>query len=499
VAPLLYVHSMQDVVIERPPSVDPYSAPAIPLGKLLRFTPRTSFGHRVKVSGLVTYQRPGKMLVIEEAGQGLLLETREKIAVRPGDVIEAAGFPVMRTYSPVLEDVTYRRLRQGMPPAPNAATAASLLNGTRDAMLVSLEAHLLDSIQQHEERVLFLQADNLAFTAHLAIANWGTVARDSIDSKLRQGSWLRLTGVCIVEDALEEAAQLKPRSIRLVLRSPEDIVVVREPPWWTTKRLVGALVFALAIILAALAWVGMLRRRVRQQTELIGRKREHETLLEERHRIAREFHDTLEQELVGTKMQLDIVADKREEDPEVAAFSLGLARQMVVRSLEEVSGLIWDLRANDLKNGSLAAGLTQLAARVQDLSGMDIQLEVLGGARRLPPLTEHHLLRICQEGLNNAIRHAHARHVRLMLRYEPERVLLQVADDGNGFVLDPQSTGDGHFGIIGMRERTRKIGGELQVQTRPGEGTQITIELFSDSQPGLAPAPNGKGARSDHR
>ena len=109
-----------------------------------------------------------------------------------------------------------------------------------------------------------------------------------------------------------------PESVQILLRSYADIAVIRQPPWWTLARLLWTLGIMSFVILAGLAWVVVLDRRVRQQTQIIQQKVRREGVLEERDRIAREFHDTLEQELAAITIQLGTVEAQFSESPQVA-------------------------------------------------------------------------------------------------------------------------------------------------------------------------------------
>jgi signal transduction histidine kinase len=167
------------------------------------------------------------------------------------------------------------------------------------------------------------------------------------------------------------------------------------------------------IILVSLAWVWVLRRRVRDQTAIIRQQVHREAALEERTRIAREFHDTLEQELVGITMQLDTIQPKLRTNPELAAQSLQVARQMVRRSLTEAHRSVWDLRCPALENGGLAAAFAEVARSMTTESGVRIELKTEGQRIAVPRVAETHLLRIGQEAITNAIKHSGAARIRL--------------------------------------------------------------------------------------
>ena len=175
------------------------------------------------------------------------------------------------------------------------------------------------------------------------------------------------------------------------------------------------------ILLAGLAWVVTLDRRVRQQTRIIQQKVRREGVLEERDRIAREFHDTLEQELAAITIQLDAVEAQLNGSPETARRLLGLARNMARRSLSEARRSVWDLRSHLLENSDLAAALTEMAAPLSAASGVEIAVQSTGAPRKLPAVTEHNLLRIAQEALANALKHSGAKKIVVALNYESSR------------------------------------------------------------------------------
>jgi signal transduction histidine kinase len=477
VAPLLFVNGTNNVDLLEPAPAEPFNAPVRTVRSLLQFDPRAQHGHRVKVHGAVTYHRSGQSVFIRDQGHGLYIQTSESLPVQPGDIIEALGFPVMGPYTPYLRQATYRRVDTGAVPLPVKTDAAKILEGENDADLVVIEAHLLDQMQRGEERILVLEAGNLTFNAHLAATK-----DEPPFVALQNGSRLQLTGICRIHEVAERLSKFAPRSFHLLLRSPRDIAVLKHPPWWTPRRLLWVLLGMTIVFIIALGWVVMLRRRVAEQTQIIRHRLHRETALEERTRIARELHDTLEQELAGIAIQLDAVAAKWSESPQLAGQSLEIVRRMIRRSQAEARRSVWDLRSLALENSDLTTAISEIASQVVKGSLVEIQIVVHGTASRLPGPVENHLLRISQEAVTNASKHGGCKQIRIELNYAQDKVRLCIRDNGRGFDPARANSGSaGHFGLLGMRERADKIGGTLSLQSSIGIGTEILVEVPLDT------------------
>jgi signal transduction histidine kinase/ligand-binding sensor domain-containing protein len=210
-------------------------------------------------------------------------------------------------------------------------------------------------------------------------------------------------------------------------------------------------------------------RQIRQRFSLV---------LEERGRLAREIHDTLAQGFVGISSQLDTVALTLNGHVDVARKHLELARKMVRHSLTEARRSVMDLRASALEGHDLPAALSEAANQWTAGSPVQIRVELEGESRRLPEETEQHLLRIAQEAVTNAVKHAHASQVSIHLEMADRKLSLRVADNGQGFEQDEAfSEVGGHFGLLGMRERAERLGGELHLHSERGQGTEVAVTV----------------------
>jgi signal transduction histidine kinase len=291
---------------------------------------------------------------------------------------------------------------------------------------------------------------------------------------------VRIKAICLVRSGgLWEL----PESMRLLVRSPDDVVVLKAGTWWNLRHTLQLLGITLTALLVVLLWTLVLRRRLQEQMEVVRRKLRSGAVLEERNRIARELHDTLEQELAGITMQLDLAADSFQRSPRVAQQALTIARSMTRHSMREARRSVWDLRCHLLENGDLISALRQAVGPFVMGTQVKVEIAVEGQPRRLTVPVEMNLLRIGQEAVTNAIKHAHAQHITLELLYHPETVCLRVRDDGRGFSADEIAlSGNGHFGLLDMRERAQALGCNLIVKSELDRGTCIEVLVTANTK-----------------
>ncbi len=191
---------------------------------------------------------------------------------------------------------------------------------------------------------------------------------------------------------------------------------------------------------------------------------------EERTRLAREIHDTLAQGLTAIALHIEGALPYLEHDPERARVRLARALAATQQSLEEARRSVLNLRTGLPAGRPLADALGALGRTFTAETGVRVHLDVQADCG-LPLTVETELFRIAQEALANVQAHAAAQQVRLALRRTRRGVSLSIHDDGQGF--DPQAVGQGHHGLIGMRERAGLVGGRLRVQSRSGKGTTV--------------------------
>ncbi|MBI4659888.1 MAG: PAS domain S-box protein [Verrucomicrobia bacterium] len=269
----LYVSGPELIRLETPPPENPFNIPLRQIADLPSLTPERE-AHRVKVHGVVTLQRLGRMLIIEDPTGALEVETRQSEAVPVGDRVEVAGFPAAASPAPILQDAIFRRTGVGRAPIPMEVTAEQASSLDYHGRLVRIRGQLLDRTVRPDSSVLVLQGSGAIFPAF-----FGDLSSEAALKDVREGSLLELTGICLLDPKNSQF----PQTFRILLRSIRDVAVLRSPPWWTSRHAIGAIGGLSAVIVAALAWVALLKRRVRQQTDTIRRRLEAEAALKERY------------------------------------------------------------------------------------------------------------------------------------------------------------------------------------------------------------------------
>ncbi len=242
------------------------------------------------------------------------------------------------------------------------------------------------------------------------------------------------------------------------------------PPFYRTPLFVLAATSCVLLFAGFLYWLHM--HEVRER---------YAAVLAERNRISRDIHDTLSQNLAGIALQLDSVQMQLPDMQGELRRRIEEASHLTRYSLAEARRAILDLRSDELESHGLEEAVPELAGRVAP--ALSTRVQVIGTPRRIHPVAEGNLLRIIQEALTNTVRHAGSCNIELELRYAPDILTVRVRDDGRGF--EPAHSGGansggmhtGHFGLIGMRERAERIGGRLTLESSPGAGTELRVEV----------------------
>jgi signal transduction histidine kinase len=468
-SPMINAHDLTDVEVLEPANTEPFAQPAVPLNRILRGPHPRGWEHRIRVRGTVTAVRPGTAFFLQDETRGIQVFISQDLNPEVGEVVDVVGFAEPGAFSPVLRDAEWRPTGAKSVSTPLRLTPAEALK--RDGWLLTVEGELLAIAAAEGETVLTLGDDLGRFRVRVP---------GSLTKSWRSGSRLAATGVCLAEVGDWESLLTlrRPQNFVLLARGPSDIVQVRAGPWWTPTRIVWVLIGVGAALGVTLGVVWLQARRRLQET---ARARESaqaqfKAVIGERTRLARELHDTLAQGLAAISTQLEVISDRLASSPQEVRRHLDLARQLTRNYLEEARRAVWDLRAQTLEECGLAGALQRLGRQLVQGSALVFECHTKGDVRTLPADVENNLLRMGQEAISNAVRHAGASHLTLLLEYKPDRVLLRIEDDGLGFELSqaPLISRSG-FGLTGLRERAEAMHAQLTINSAPGQGTCIEI------------------------
>lgn len=472
-SPVLQVPRGVPVQIDKLSPTDPYAASVRSSVSLLQYSHDIPYGHRIHVHGVVTRAQPGSLVWIRDESSGLRIQVRQTDDLQPGDELDVLGFPGYGSSTPVLEDAIYRKVKTLAPPAPLMLTNFSDAYDHQDD-LISITAKLTDVQPVLNGLALTLEQDGSVCKAILKLP-----LNSSSQPDWQPGSLVRVAGICdvIYDDSRPVMGIWHPQSFQILLRSPADLTVLRTPPWWTAEHVVlllGMVTAALLLISGAVMLVA--RRRLNEQTHRRAMaEAEFSAILAERNRLAREIHDTLAQGLTATSVQLQLVKINANSASNTTNHHLDLAQQLVRDSLEEARNSIWNMRPQVLETGDLVSALKNILEQLSAGVVTKTHFEVIGRQRRLPAIIENNVLRLGQEAITNALKHAQAKQISMRLEFGAKQFSLTVTDDGRGFDPANPPASEGGFGLVGMSERAQELNGKLKIHSALDRGTEINL------------------------
>jgi diguanylate cyclase (GGDEF)-like protein len=333
-----------EIEVIEPAVPNPFEMEQTPVRSLLTFSDHSQYGHRVKVGGTVTLVEPG-VLYLQDASGGVELRG-DTNSIHVGDHVDSVGYPTLvGRYSPVMTDSEFRSRGHEALVVPKSTTAESILDGHDDSMLVTIEGKLLTALEEPGRKSLLIQSGVRTFTAQLDTTDAGSTLW-----QLREGSELRLTGICSTKvnaSQLYRLVEENPSEFQILLRSPQDLVVIKPPPFWNLQRTFALMVVLALFILLTLIWVSRLRRRVHIQVAALQRAAE----------TARAVRD------LSHAMQN--VSKEERFDTEVSVQGSEDISQLVVG----FNSMIGELRLRGLAKQKAEAKLQQMAL-IDELTGL---------------------------------------------------------------------------------------------------------------------------------
>ena len=488
------------IEILQPAPKDPFDVPL--LGKMRRT-------YAVLISGMERRRVTGRVIAVWH-GDRVLLQTYDKHIVRIdlaernppeyGTDIEAVGNPETDLYRLNLSRAIWRpspspssdRAGSPYPPQkPETVSMSQLLTDGQGRAAVQVKYHgqpicikgIVRSLPApgHPHDRLGLECDRRIVPIDASAC---PAALDGVEI----GCVMEASGICLIETENWRPNAPFPHidGFAVIVRTPEDVRIIARPPWWTPKRLMAVI----GVLLAALAGIFIWNRSLNRLAERRGRELTEESVAHiaadmkvgERTRLAIELHDALSQNLTGVSLEI-ATASKLAAMPSSPTTQSSMLQHLDIatRSLkscrDELRNCIWDLRNCALEAADMNDAVRRTLAPF--VNGVELVVRFNVPRKILPDNTAHALLRIVRELTQNAIRHGHAKTVRIAGCLEKDRLLFSVADDGSGF--DPQncpSVQQGHFGLQGIRERINQFGGEMSIKSEIGNGTKATIAIL---------------------
>jgi len=516
----LQTHRPEWLTILAPARHAPFEIPRIDLGNLDTFRDEPLRGHMTRIEGTVIHATLGKELYLQDGPHGVRIRTSVPDEFVPGDRVEVAGFIDREGRVAGLKHALVRRISTGPPPEPLAVSPDEIIAVNARSAQVAIMADPGD----YEHCLVRFPATVVAVTdggmaaggSLLATAGQASVIARLPDfgirglTGLQPGSEVMLTGVIRTEWPTDGLARrrLPLNQVALDLRTPDDVRLLRLPPWWTPRRVaIVAGIFG-GVAAAAVAWAAVLRREVRRQTsiatdEALGRRLaavEYDVALRERHELAADIHDTVLQTLSGVMFHLRICETLQNRggsaDRSPLANQLAVARQLTNDAASELRGKVCSLRSDRTEDRPFSQLLRELSDRTTADHEARVLLDVDSRIDALPPLVRGNLLLVIQESLHNAVSHGDPRTVAVAVSCDADGgVVVNVRDDGRGFTLAAVPGPDsGHLGLTTMRERIDRLGGGLRIESTPGQGTVVQATMPPGSRSSARPASAEHGA-----
>ncbi len=485
--------------VVEPPASDPFDVPELGAFRRLQPAQVAALG-RHRIAGTVLAVKRRSTLIVRSCDGGI---HDVQLAGGPppaaGARIAAVGFPVSNMYRINLARAVWRSEPGGTqtPEESVVATPREILCNEEGERRIDARFHGRAVRMSGIVRGLRYAGEETAFRmecdGHLVEvdASGCPAALDGLDTGCR----VEASGVCALETEIWSPDTVFPSisGFTLVLRTPSDVRVAARPPWWTPARLLVAVGVMFAAVVAVLVWNFLLRRvSERRGRELASEqvaRVESDLKVIERTRLAVELHDALSQTLAGVSFAIDAAARLVPSDPEGASRRLASASRTLDSCRRELKNCLWDLRSNALEERDMDTAIRRTLAPYAPDDALSVRFNI--PRERFTDASAHAILCIIRELALNALRHGGATHIRIAGSIDGGMLHFSVRDDGNGFdAASAPGVKEGHFGLLGIRERVDSFGGTFAIDSSPGRGCKATVSLKvpEDAKPGGATA-----------
>ena len=486
--PLIVSNFPDCLQLLKPPPNDPFLAAEFADASTFRSRSVLRDGHRLRASGTVLATWNGNAFFLETEN-GLRIRVHLSQAddmPEPGDHVTVAGFPSHNIFftefvNALCKKVDGQKIRQTAQPA--SITPVDLLKDDRNRKMLKykMDGQL---IRVHGKVLSISPADTLRRDIFLLCANETIKVEANTLPVPAVNSEVEITGICrfVGDENAGTADLLRLNSFSILPRTADDIVVIKNPPWWTPLKALIAAIILIALILAAIVWNFILQKLVtRKGRELARESLAHlraELRTDERTALAVELHDTIAQNLTGVSMQLEGVDTAHRTDSPRLGELISKARHALDSCCTELRSCLWDLRNDAFDSPDVSETVRKAIAPHLGSATADVALDL--PRSRISDSTFHALLCIIRELVINAVRHGKATQVDISGELTDAALVLSVKDNGCGF--DPKNRpgpNQGHFGLLGIQERLDRIGGTLDITSSPGNGARFTITIAS--------------------
>ncbi len=474
----------------RPPPKDTFDVPDVESTRNMSPEELSATGMRSAHGKVLAVWGANHLLLTTPQGGVLCCDIKSGTLPKCGESVDVAGLPTTDLFRINLTRAMWRNARKPMefsPEKPERVTAEQLFTDENGKPKIQTKYHgrlmtvngIVRSMPAEGSPESRIYLESGRFTLPIDASSIPNIFKT-----LSIGCEIAATGICVTEtDAWSPYASFPHiRDVFLVPQTESGISILHHPSWWTSERLLVAIVALLAFMLGTLVWNISLHRLAERRgkelaVESIARAETDMKVLE-RTRLAVELHDSVAQNLTGVAMELEAARQFQNGAPAELLNHMGIAWRTLKSCRDELRNCLWDLRNNALEETDMESAIRKTL--LPHVKGVDLAIRFKVPRQMLSDNTTHAMLRVIRELVLNGIRHGKAKTIRIAGDIDGRTLKFSVRDDGCGF--DPEncpSVDDGHFGLQGIRERVAQFGGTMSVSSEPGKGTKTTITIDS--------------------